>query len=153
MIGAREVITHQIAQCIGYHTHVSFEFESLMSTMAFYTHIEIVVAFFVFHFFGFVVIARNPPEHFWRKLVDISPLSLPDLPKTYRTSNKTEENQHLETKISNTSTSPRLLKFEHIVLCFQCFVLYLFLLVMSQRSYLFVPVPSVRPVCSLEGSL
>ena len=50
-----------------------------------YAHIEIVVAFLVVKIFGFLVIARNPPDGIRRKLVEILPTSLPDLPKTFRT--------------------------------------------------------------------
>ena len=49
-----------------------------------YVHIEIVVAFLVVKIFGFWVIARNPPDEFRRKLVEILPTGLPELSKPSR---------------------------------------------------------------------
>ncbi len=60
--------------------------------------LSVVVAFF--DFFSSLVIARNPPKRFWRKLVDILPFNLPDLPKTSRTSKYHRKTNILETGLS-----------------------------------------------------
>ena len=49
-----------------------------------YAHMLIVVDFLVVNFFAFLIIARNPPKRFWRKLVEILPTSLPELLKPSR---------------------------------------------------------------------
>ena len=59
----------------------------------------IVVAFLVVKIFGFWVIARNPPDGIWRKLVEIVPTGLPELPKTSRTSQNLRKTKILETKM------------------------------------------------------
>ncbi len=46
-----------------------------------YAHMLIVVAFLIVMFFGLLVIARNPPERVWRKMVEMLAFNLPDLPK------------------------------------------------------------------------
>ena len=57
-------------------------YKNLYKTL--YAHIKVVVAFLVVNFFGFLVIARNPPNEFWRKLVEILPPGLPELSKPSR---------------------------------------------------------------------
>lgn len=63
-----------------------------------YAHIEIAVALIV-NFVVFWVIARNPPERFWRKLVEVLPFILPDLPKTSRTSKNHRKQKILRPKL------------------------------------------------------
>ena len=50
-----------------------------------YAHIEVVVTLVVVNFFGFLVIARYPTVRLSRKLEEILPTGLPDLPKPLRT--------------------------------------------------------------------
>ena len=46
-----------------------------------YAHIEVVVAFLVVNFFGFLVIARYHTMRFWRNLEEMNPTDLPELSK------------------------------------------------------------------------
>ena len=61
-------------------------------------HVLIVVAFFVVNFFMFLVIFRTQVFGLGRKLVEILPTSLPDLPKQPRTLRNLREEEILETQ-------------------------------------------------------
>ena len=63
-----------------------------------YAHIEVLVTFLLVKIFGFWVIARYPTMRFWRKLVEILPISLPELSKPSRTSENSRKTKILETK-------------------------------------------------------
>ena len=62
-----------------------FSLVCLVFVWFFYAHIEVVVTLVVVNFFSFLVIARYPTVRFLRKLVEILPTGLPDLPKPLRT--------------------------------------------------------------------
>ena len=63
-----------------------------------YAHIEVLVTFLLVNFLGFLVITRYPTMRFWRKLVEILPISLPELSKPSRTSENSRKTKILETK-------------------------------------------------------
>ena len=46
-----------------------------------YAQTLILVNLIVVIYFCVLIVARNPPERFWRKLVDMFPFNLPDLSK------------------------------------------------------------------------
>ena len=59
----------------------------------------IVVAFLVVNFFAFLIIARNPPDGIWRKLVEIVPTGLPELSKPSREEKNLRKAKQIEVKI------------------------------------------------------
>ena len=69
--------------------------------MRIYTQTLIVVVLIVVHFGGFGVTARNPPDEFCRKLVEIVPTGLPELSKPSRTTLKIRKTTFLESMCLN----------------------------------------------------
>ena len=60
-----------------------------------YAQTLILVNLIVVKIIGFLVITRNPPDQFWRNLVEILPTGLPDLPKSSGTSKKARKTKFL----------------------------------------------------------